>query len=195
MRPEFMDELEECRKRVATLQSSRDILAEEYEDLYNSHQILQVLMQDAENRQDEDAMLILAKTKQCRALDERGATSRLRIQEIEFALADALSGQASSSTLSVISESVSWWKERCRTCYVEKKALECRLSLLSDEACPMLCERMYTHSMRCCGSKICGTCLGKWGVQGGSCPYCRAAPLAAMEVNRPGSALNPIHLD
>lgn len=188
-----MDELEQCRKRLTTLQSSHDNLAEEYEDLYDSHQTLCISVQDAEVRQDEDAKLILAKTKQCRDLDERGATSRLRIQEIEFALAEALSGQASSS--SVLAESVSWWKERCRTCYVEKKALERRLALLSDEACPMLCERMYTHSMRCCGSKICGTCLGKWGVEGGSCPYCRAVPLSAMAVDRPGSAMNPIGLD
>lgn len=190
-----MNELEESRRRLETLQRSRDILAEEYEDLYDAHQTLCISFQDAENRQDEDAKVILAKTRQCSDLQQRDATNRLRIQEIESALADAVSGQASSSTPRVLAESVTWWMEKCRTYYIEKKELESRLALLSDQACPMMCERMYTHSMSCCGSKICGTCLGKWGVEGGSCPYCRAVPLAAVHVDRPGSALNPIDLD
>lgn len=190
-------ELAECRSRLATLQSSRDNLAEEYEELYDSHQTMFITLQDAEVRQDEDAKLILTRTRQCKELQEKHARSCMRIQDLEVALADALSDRTNwPMSLRVTVESVVWWKEKCRVCHLEKKQLESRLALFSDEVCPMQCDRMYTHSMRCCGSKICGTCLGKWRVESDSCPYCRA-PLSAhaLPLNRLGSAQNPIGLD
>lgn len=178
------------------LQSSRDNLLEEYADLYDSHQTMSITLEDAERRQEEDSKLITSKTRQLHDLELLNRKIRLRIQDMEFALADAqVCGSDRPASLRVTVDSVLWWKERCRACQVEKKDLEARLALLSNEACPMLCERMHTHSMECCGSKICGTCLERWRSEGGSCPYCRASPMAARPVNRPGCALNPIDLE
>lgn len=193
-----MDELDDCRQRLTTLQKARDNLADEYEDLYDAHQTMSITLQDAEDRQDADARLILERARQCKDLQEKVCKSDVRIQALEFALANA--GEAGGANwplaLRVTVKSVLWWRKRCRSSHLEKKKLEGRLALLSDEVCPMQCDRMYTHSMLCCGAKICGACLGQWRVESRSCPYCRVVPAVAQALPfaRPGTAKNPICL-
>lgn len=198
------------RSKLATLQQARNRLSDEYEDLYDTHQMLLISSQGAEMRQDEDAQMISVKSKRCKELEAEVTRSQTRIEELEFALAaDESPHEKGPAVKRVRSASVLWWKERCILLRTENQALGNQLSLFSDEACPMMCERPFTHNMQCCGSKICGTCLQKWSAEqqhtqtavnssGTSCPYCRASPSLAVIVDRslsrPGTAKNPINI-
>lgn len=172
---------EELRQVCESHQEARNNMADEYEDLYDAHQVLSITLQDAETRQDEDAKVLFVRNKHCAVLEAEGVRSRARIEEMELALADSGAGSAAS---------VRWWKERCRELQAGAKALEGRLANLSDEVCPLMCERLFTHRMQCCQARICRRCLDSWGDQG--CPYCRTAPTSAQAVHRLGTARNPI---
>lgn len=182
---------EEYRQNLKMLQHSWDNLAEEYEDLYDAHQLLSITLQDAEKRQDEDARMMLARNKRCSQLEATEVQHLTRIQEMEAVLA----GVASASVVENADRaSILWWKDRCRSERLINHALERRVAVLSEEACPMMCERLFTHSMACCGSKICHTCLSTWKAEKTTCPYCRSSPLNATVVDRLGTVRNPIEL-
>lgn len=183
---------EDGRRHAALLQEARDTLAEEYEDLYDAHQVLTFTVHDAEVRQDEDAKALSARDKRCQLLEAEALKNRKHIEEMENVMA---AGNCADQAMKrrVGSASVLWWRERCRSGQKENQILLGRLAQLSEEVCPMLCDRVFTHSMQCCRSKICATCLDQWRQQGkSSCPYCRACPATGVMLDRPGTSRNPI---
>lgn len=196
----------EHSKRMADLQDSRDSLEDEYEDLFDSHQMMSITLQDAHQRQDDDAMAYMARHKRCVQLEAEGVRDRNRIEKLEFVMAgEGTEGTDGTAAVhrNVRADSVLWWKQRCRSMQDENKRLENKLAFFSDEACPLLCGRPFSHSMQCCDSKICGPCLARWAIEKqcqktSSCPFCRVSPSKASSVdrvgNRPGTQGNPIEL-
>lgn len=192
----------EHSKNMAMVQESRDNLEDEYEDLYDSHQLLSINLQEAEKRQDSDAKVIHLKNKRCTELELENSKHTLRIEALETLLTadgDGDSVQVTDRMRRTAGASVLWWKERCRTMRAENRTLEDRLALLADEACPMMCERPFSLRMQCCGSKICKVCLDRWTLEKqptSTCPYCRAEPSVAVSVDRiavrPGTVSQPI---
>lgn len=189
----------EHSKKIAMLQESRDSLEDDYEDLYDSHQLLCINLQDAELRQDSDAKVMFLRNKRCTELEADNIKSKLRIEALEMLLASDGEVVTDGDKKVAAGASVLWWKEKCRVMRVENSALEGRLALLADEACPMMCERPSTLMMQCCGSKICKVCLDRWTIEkrpSSTCPYCRASPSVAVFVDRialrPGTVTQPI---
>lgn len=190
-----MEEMRLHTEKLAKLQESRENLEDEYEDLYDSHQMLMVALQDAEQRQDGDAKVISVRSKRCIELEEENTRHMKRIEELEVMLAGGGDAPACPGLRSA-SASVHWWKEKCRAMRADNHILQSRLDLLSDEACPMMCERPFALRMQCCGSNICAICFDLWAKEKSSCPFCRASPSVAHRVDRigarAGSASKPI---
>lgn len=182
-------------------------LDDHYADDFEDHQMYLYELAVADDRATSDRVLLAARNKRIRELEEMCASQRRHIADAASILQEEEVGgggceggsseAVNNKRLLVAHRSDMWWKSKFKAEQVIKRDTAARtrafcIAASRPTTCP-ICMDPATVRMDCCGIGSCASCLVGGGA---SCPHCKALSLLATLIvtpnDKPGSPALPL---